>query len=623
MSNTNYDVELNITYDNAHRHYIPSYNIAVPNYSTFHYSSWTEVVGSYAANIRFDNESEENITYKVSFEGQSILPDTVWNTQNNYKNQNPEILTTGVFSKIYFLNPHRSKCTFTTSNCKYRVNYLTKAPFEVKLNSSGYISSSNASFKCSTVEKPIPVQYSWSSARVYYKRSTDSSYSNVAGTVSGTWSDVTVNTNLSLPTGYTYNVYIVATADDGTTAQTGVGTFATTDGPSVTNCVSPVGTYTNGTINFIWSHSTEYGTPQYAYDLQYSSNNGGSWTTVANHVVTSVTNRTVTINSAGVYLWRVRTYNSLNQAGSWSQASFINSVPATPPANLRVTTKGRPTASWVSTTQAAYQVQMLLNDSIVYDSGAVYSGQNSHIINDYSDDTRAYTVRVRIYDSLGNVSPWSSTGYQQPTVPDVHFDITNNESGGANINIVTVPGAIFYKYFLKRNGVLVGQFSEESYTDKYAVGLTNYSVVAVTDQDQSDIQTKGFRVSYPNASIVTLNGAQYAVNKRVNEAFEIQTSGEADFNRTKFLGATSPAHYFNKMKLKSFTVTFFDDNDIVDSLVGTVVFYADNFGNGGYCFVTAYDKTDNFIKNSQGIYANEVSLTLEVTDYDDSIEYPI
>ena len=324
-----------------------------------------------------------------------------------------------------------------------------------------------------------------------------------------------------------------------------------------------------------------------------------------------------------MYLWRVRTYNSLNQAGSWSQASFINSVPATPPANLRVTTKGRPTASWVSTTQAAYQVQMLLNDSIVYDSGAVYSGQNSHIINDYSDDTRAYTVRVRIYDSLGNVSPWSSTGYQQPTVPDVHFDITNNEFGGANINIVTVPGAIFYKYFLKRNGVLVGQFSGESYTDKYAVGLTNYSVVAVTDQDQSDIQTKGFRVSYPNASIVTLNGAQYAVNKRVDEAFEIQTSGEADFNRTKFLGATSPAHYFNKMKLKSFTVTFFDDNDVVDSLVGTVVFYADNFGNGGYCFVTAYDKTDNFIKNSQGIYANEVSLTLEVTDYDDSIEYPI
>ena len=32
---------------------------------------------------------------------------------------------------------------------------------------------------------------------------------------------------------------------------------------------------------------------------------------------------------------------------------------------------------------------------------------------------------------------------------------------------------------------------------------------------------------------------------------------------------------------------------------------------------------DNFIKNGQGVYANEVSLKLEVTNYDDSIEYPI
>ena len=53
------------------------------------------------------------------------------------------------------------------------------------------------------------------------------------------------------------------------------------------------------------------------------------------------------------------------------------------------------------------------------------------------------------------------------------------------------------------------------------------------------------------------------------------------------------------------------------------MFYADNFGNGGYCFVTSYDKTDNFVRNSQGIYGNEITLTLEVTDYDDSIQYPI
>lgn len=627
MSNTNYDVELNISYNNTYRHYIPTYAVAFPYFNAYRSKVTEWSLFSYNGFISFDSENESELTYKWN-DGHSSYsnpPDPLWSDTTD-THVTPSVservlIQSGVYSKIYFRNPNRGRVSFTSANCKVKVNYLTKAAFEVKLNSSGYIASSNASFKCSTVEKNIPVQYGWTSARVYYKKSTDSSYSYVNGTVSGSWSDITVSTNLSLATGYTYNVYIQATADDGTVANTPVGSFATTDGPSVTNCVSPVGTYTQGTVNFIWSHSTEYGTPQYAYDLQYSSNNGGTWTTVANHVVTSTTNRTVTIGSAGTYLWRVRTYNTLNQAGSWSQASFINNIPATAPANVQVTTKGRPTITWVATTQSAYQVQMLLNDNIVYDSGAIYSGQNSHIINDYSDDTRAYTVRVRIYNALGSVSPWSSTGYQQITVPDVEFTVENNESGGAIITIE--PNENFEKYFVKRNDVLIGQVIGDSYTDKYAIGLTNYSVVAVTADEQSDIQTKGYRVSYPNASIVTLSGAQYAVNKRVDNAFSVQSTNEADFNRTKFIGASSPAHYFNKMKLKSFSVSFFDDNDIVDSLIGTVVFYADNFGNGGYCFVTSYDKTDNFVRNSQGIYGNEITLTLEVTDYDDSIQYPI
>lgn len=629
MSSTNYDVEFTPQYSNTYKHYIPLYSISVPYYRSYRNSSFGDYESAnYKYFVSFDAENEIDLEYEWYSYSFSAIPDPLWNdavyshSHGMFPALAERVITkAGVCSKIYIRNPNRGLVSFNTSNCHYKVNYINKAEFEVKLNSSGYIGSSNATFKCSTVEKPIPVQYSWTAARVYYKRSTQSSYSYVSGTVSGTWSDVTVSTNLSLATGYTYDIYIRATADDGTTAETEVGTFATTDGTSVTNCVSPVGTYVQKKVNFIWSHSTEYGTPQYAYDLQYSANNGGSWTTVSNHVVTRTTNKTVNINSAGVYLWRVRTYNTLDQAGSWAQATFINNIPATKPSNVQVTTAGRPTVTWVATTQSAYQVQMLLNGEVVYDSGAVYSGQNSHIINDYSDDTRAYTIRVRIYNSLGSVSDWSSTGYQQPPVDDVEFAITQNETGGANITVI--PNVIFTKYFLKRNGVLVGQFVGDTYSDKYAVGLTNYSVVAVTSEDYSDIQTQGFRVAYPQASIVTLAGAQYAVNKRVDQAFEISTSNEADFNRAKFIGASTPAHYFNKMKLKSFTASFFDDNDVADSLVGTVVFYADNFGNGGYCFVTSYEKTDNFIQNSQGIYANEVSLTLEVTDYDDSIQYPI
>jgi hypothetical protein len=148
-------------------------------------------------------------------------------------------------------------------------------------------------------------------------------------------------------------------------------------------------------------------------------------------------------------------------------------------------------------------------------------------------------------------------------------------------------------------------------------------VVGVTSADQSDIQTKGFKVAYPHASIIAQNGQMFLVNKRVNTAYDINTNNQADINKANYLGDSYPTHYPSAMRLKTFNVSCFDDQGIAEGLLGALVFYADNFGNGGWCMVTAYDKKDIFIKNSQGIYANEVTLTLEVTNYDDSIEYPI
>ena len=226
---------------------------------------------------------------------------------------------------------------------------------------------------------------------------------------------------------------------------------------------------------------------------------------------------------------------------------------------------------------------------------------------------------MRIYNALGEISDWSTTGYQQPSVNDVQFTVEG--TNGATITVT--PDNVFVKYWLLRNNKLIAEITGGAYTDPYAIGQTNYSVVAVTSDDQSDIQSLGYTVVYEHATIVAQNGEQFAVNKRVNSAYEISTSNEADINKAQFIGDGSPTHYPSDMRLKSFTVTCFDEQGIMEDLLGTLVFYADNFGNGGFCMVRSYDKTDNFVKNGQGAYANEVSLTLEVTNYDDSIEYPI
>ena len=607
MSSTNYDVELNITYNESKKHYIPTYEVHFP-YSDSYYNDlsgkWYYLYHAYAS---LDKENEQ----ECGKAGAS------YTNSNQYFN----LSSSGIYNKVYFRNPTRTVVNFTPSNCSIRVNYSIKATFEVQWNFTGFAANQNASFRCSTIQKNTYKQYEWTAATVYYKKSTDANYSSVAGTVSGSWSDVVISTNLALEDGYTYDVYITATSDDNSTATTPVAQFTTTDAAAVATCIAPSGAFTTGDVTFIWSHATEYGTPQYAYDLQYSNNNGSSWTTVANHVVTSSTTTTTTLTDAGVYLWRVRTYNSNDVAGEWAEATFVNQVPANPPTNLQVDTKGRPTVSWASVSQSAFQIQFLLGDSIVYDSGAVYTSETSHFVNQYFDDTRAYTVRLRIYNALGKLSGWVETGYQQPSVEDVDFTLTNNDNGGVTIEII--PSNEFVKYYILRNNKLIAGTTEQTYTDDYAIGLTNYSVVGVTADDQSDIQTKGIRVTYPYATLIALNGQKFQINKRVDSAFEIQTSNQADFNKANFIGDGSPTHYPSDMRLKSFTAAMFDDQGIVEDLLGTLVFYADNFENGGWCMVTAYTKTDNFVKNGQGIYANEVSLTLEVTNYDDSIKYPL
>lgn len=325
------------------------------------------------------------------------------------------------------------------------------------------------------------------------------------------------------------------------------------------------------------------------------------------------------MTDAGVYLWRVKTYNSNDVAGEWAEATFVNNAPANPPTNVIVNTKGRPTVTWASSSQSAYQVQFLLGDSIAYDSGAVYTSETSHFVNQYFNDTRSYVARVRIYNALGEISDWTETGYQQTPVTDVQFTVDG--TNGATITIT--PANDFVKYYVLRDNKLIGETTSDTFSDPFAIGQTSYSVVGVTSDDQSDIQSQGVRVTYDHACIIAQNGEQFYINKRVDSAYEVQTNNEADINKANFIGDGSPTHYPSDMRLKSFTVTFFDDQGLAEPLLGTLVFYADNFGNGGWCLVTAYDKTDNFVKNGQGIYANEVSLTLEVTNYDDSIEYEI
>ena len=616
MALTGYDLKKKINYISAYGHYYFSYRMHIPPYK---YYTRPDLYGATQYHCVYDGSAA--VDGDSSFE--EFTGDFGGYYGNYPTNETWDHSANGTVSEYaYFVNPHKDAIGFSEGNCSCEPVYTSKAPFAVTIGESGYINRVAQTLTAASTYMAVPVQYSILSATVYYKKTADSAYTSVAASVTGDWSNTTLTFAVELAMDTFYNVYIVATADDGSTATSNVGTFSTIDSAAVAHCVSPSGSQVVKDVTFIWTHSNSYGSPQYAADVQYKSSSDTDWTVVCDHVIGTDKTATATLLEAGVYEWRVRTYNQSDVAGAWSSTTFVNMLPANPPENLAVTTKGRPTVTWTSDSQSAYQVVVeRKNGEVVYDSGAVYLSDQKHFINQYFG-SEIYSVKVRIYNQLGSVSEYSSVDYQQPAITQVAFTLEQYPAGGAAVTIT--ENTVFTKYYLRRNGKTIKSLGTILWTvDKYAVGQTTYEVVGVTAEDQSSVVSGSVDLVYPRATIITTSGLSYAVNKRVNSPIEISTSISADIDTESYLGASKPSHYPSKMRTKAFGLNFFDAEGIAESLLGTVIFYADNFGNGGWCIAGKLSKSDSFDKFSSGKYANEIQLTLEETDYDDSIQYTV
>jgi len=95
--------------------------------------------------------------------------------------------------------------------------------------------------------------YTLTGGTLYYKKPTDSSYSALAMTFSGTPYTFTLPAN-TLAGGSEYSIYAQVEADDGTTADTAVGTFSTADGLPQVTPIAPKNSITEGTAIFEWSY---------------------------------------------------------------------------------------------------------------------------------------------------------------------------------------------------------------------------------------------------------------------------------------------------------------------------------------------------------------------------------
>lgn len=460
----------------------------------------------------------------------------------------------------------------------------------------------------------VDEQFSITNVKLYYKESSVSSYSTYAESSSADPRHVTVPGSAFVQ-GKIYNSYAVVTFDDGQTYTIYLSDFNTVDGTPHVTVASPINLVTYGTVNFEWRYSVSTGLKQYAFDLQISTDNQ-TFTSLANHSVTDQTSYTAKISTGGTIYWKVRAYNQDNVASEWSSGvSFVNNMPPDPPTIVSISAVGRPEISWSASDQIAYRVRIvsLDDESIIVDSGERYSSEKKYKVEQFLDDGN-YMAQIRITSSLGKTSEWASALYSHTSELGKPVLTARWSEEKECVEIQITPDSTVSYYELIRNGVAIAAFKDSVYDDLYGNGDLSYRLIAVASDGgygYEDLQT---RICCPDPHIVLQNGKILKINKRVDDPVQPTRNRKAGYTSVQFFNSSAPQHLFSSMKTGDLTVAFFDSEEIADSILGEIVYYADPFGNSQWYAVTAYAITDNWVEVSQGKYTNEVTLTMEETD---------
>nr|DAM87409.1 MAG TPA: Oligo alginate lyase [Caudoviricetes sp.] len=289
--------------------------------------------------------------------------------------------------------------------------------------------------------------------------------------VSGNTQSVTVPANTFAGT-TSIQWQVAVTANSGVVTTSNWVTISTADATPTAAPLSPVDTVIDGSkdVLFQWQHSISTGTAQSKADLQKSTD-GSTWTTLA--TVTGAARQWTcpagTLTSSIKY-WRVRTYNADGVAGAWSEAAQIVVIAAPTPPSIQIKSTGpRPSISWQTSEQEAYQVEMDGKPS----GGTHYGTEKSWTSPAYLADG-SHTVRVRVQNQYGMWSDWGTAALQVTNTPGAAITLNVEASSVAELSWQTSGSYDFYLVY--RNGKPIAKLTQTQYTDELSSGSVSYQV---------------------------------------------------------------------------------------------------------------------------------------------------
>ena len=347
---------------------------------------------------------------------------------------------------------------------------VTSKP-EAVTNAEGYVNPHVAqTFKWKLVPDGDYYCYAgWTtaSATLYWRQAGASTWNSVAAAAGS--SEVILPAE-TLPAG-SVEWYVTATDDQGTTASSEIYTISTADTLHTATPVYPIDTTENGDagIRFIWTDASDTGAAPTGADLQYSDDQGATWTDFASPR-TSATQYDAPGGGfpPGVLLWRVRSLNADGVAGPWSDAvSFLCFAAPDPPI---LDSDGKPflTVTWQSSGQRAYRVTV---DGKAY--GPYFGDGKSFSVPEYLSDG-SHVVRVEIQNEYGlwNGAEITVTVANVPGQPVI---LSGSFDRDAALRWTCEDAAA--DFLIYRDDVQIGHTSGYSFTDRTVLGFHTWKVI--------------------------------------------------------------------------------------------------------------------------------------------------
>lgn len=446
----------------------------------------------------------------------------------------------------------------------------------------------------------VQTPYTTNGGKFQYKVVGSSTVNEI--TFTGNYVNIPANTFAS---NTDYECKVIVTLDDGQSSTNSTWTSLTTkDDLSSCVAVSPNNSIQYGTQKFIWEHSNPKGTPQYGFDIDVKTQDG-DWTRIASNVRSSVSEYDYNYNTAGTINWRVRTYNSGNVAGNWSDIrSFINKVKPTPPIISELVPGGRVILKWNSTNQIAYEI--VIND---ISQGTFYSSNTQYKSSYLSNGT--YSIKIRIINQYNEYSDFSEVQYtQNMNVPAPVIEFTKEN----DYIDISISNNIYSKVYVIRNGEVVGEFEDGKYKDYFVNGICDYTIRCIVAGDTFYDYKNQIEFYSINSKLITLDKNIIEINKNLDSRPTINYSIGEGVGLVKYLNKDKPTAIYNQAFKRTWNVTC-NANDVVDRL-GETLFYRNYAGDKAFVVITS-------VSLNRQYYGDVVNVVLSEIDYKESIDYDL